>query len=745
MKKLFLSILAVATLASCSKTESAYVDQDQEIKLAPVASMLTKAETHRAIDGTKYPDNEHFTVIGYWADKDPGSVFETGTIYLNAVDFAKQQTSPYWAGAGQSYYWPKNGSLRFACYSPTEIEGGTLTHELATDTWTATDYVQSNDTEYTIDFMVAQTPPSYTAQTAAENVSVVFEHALSWIEFKVKAENAEAAKAFDVKAITVNKVSTKGDMVAKYPEKVWTVSESDLKPYEVCTDAPDLSVNAALVPNTGVLVIPQNTTTVTVTFTQNTLKDNDGELIEQSLEIPLVLDVKNTPWEPGKHYIYTIIFGLDEILINPSVEDWEDVNVNDVPATEVVVATAQEFAEAVNNASQIRLVDDIVLTQNFHINESLNIDLNGHTITCEIAPQIPFRVNDGATLTIGRGDIVSDDYIVSVNPGGKLVMNEGNYTASTTVVNVNGGEAYITGGYFVDNSTYNGQYLLNHVDAQKDNGLIEITGGTFVNFNPAEASSENPAMNFVKAGCNVISVANGSDVEYTVVPGEGDVTLSAATVATTKFNLSNGTLDGAGNSLSVTTDEIDNTFLVGTTLRFVDTQGSVTIKDVEIDGANTSVKTINSKGEEVNCGIRAIFLNGTGNNVIENVTIKNVTYTINDDSAAKTLVVKNSNLQGWTSYNPQTTSEFTKVTFTKNTVNNLGSFAPQGVTVLTNCHFEDGFTILLDRIVKYNTENSANNTVKFDKCTFGTAKTVITADNIASLCDGTYDSSVVVF
>ena len=517
MKKLFLSILAVATLASCSKTESAYVDQDQEIKLAPVASMLTKAETHKAIDGTKYPDNEHFTVIGYWANEDAGSLFEDGTTYLNAVDF--KQKGLYWAGANQAYYWPKNGSLRFACYSPTVIDGGTLTHELASDTWTATDYVQSNNTDNTIDFMVAQTPPSYTAQTAAENVSVVFEHALSWIEFKVKAENAEAAEAFDVKAITINGVSTKGSMVAKYPEKKWTVSnaDADIKSYAVCPDAPALAVEPTLVPNTGVLVIPQNTTSINITFTQNTLEDADGELIEQNLDIPLVLDVNNTPWEAGKHYIYTIIFGLDEILINPSVEDWEDVNVNDVPATEVVVATAQEFAEAVNNASQIRLVDDIVLTQNFHINESLNIDLNGHTITCEIAPQIPFRVNPGATLTIGRGDIISDDYIVSVNAGGKLVMNEGNYTAITTVVNVNGGEAYITGGYFVDNSTYNGQYLLNHVDAQKDNGLIDITGGTFVNFNPAEASSESPAMNFVRAGYKVESTVIGENTEYKVV------------------------------------------------------------------------------------------------------------------------------------------------------------------------------------------------------------------------------------
>ena len=728
MKKLFLSILAVATLASCSKTESAYVDQDQEIKLAPVASMLTKAETKKAIDGTKYPDNEHFTVIGYWANEDAGSLFEDGTTYLNAVDF--KQKGLYWAGANQAYYWPKNGSLRFACYSPTVIDGGTLTHELATDTWTATDYVQSNDTEYTIDFMVAQTPPSYTAQTAAENVSVVFEHALSWIEFKVKAENAEAAAAFDVKAITINGVSTKGSMVAKYPEKKWTVSnaDADIKPYAVCTDAPALAVEPTLVPNTGVLVIPQNTTSINITFTQNTLEDADGELIEQNLDIPLVLDVNNTPWEAGKHYIYTIIFGLDEILINPSVEDWEDVNVNDVPATEVVVATAQEFAEAVNNASQIRLVDDIVLTQNFHINESLNIDLNGHTITCEIAPQIPFRVNDGATLTIGRGDIVSDDYIVSVNAGGKLVMNEGNYTVSTTVVNVNGGEAYITGGYFVDNSTYNGQYLLNHVDAQKDNGLIEITGGTFVNFNPAEASSENPAMNFVKAGYNVTSVVNADgDTEYTVSAPEGDMTLTGTTSVTAKLSIANGVFDGANNTVSIT--ETSDSKLTTTVFGFLCPNGNVTVKDVTIDGNNA--KRTNSKGDQA--GVRAIYIDKAGTYNLENVKIQNAAYALNvNTSSAVTLNISNSELQGWTSYGSSTTATFTNVDFTvgayytTNTYssNDNGLFRPQGNTVLTDCNFAEGFYLDLGSV-------KAGNTVKLDNCKYN--GTLITADNIQSL------------
>lgn len=478
MKKLFLSILAIATLASCTKDESFYTEQDSEIKLAPVAAMSTKANVTAAIDGTAYPKAENFDVYAYWKTEDAGATFKDGTPYLtgsgSGVEFVNKDQGKFWSGA-VTYYWPKNGSLRFAAYSPSSVN---MTHEQGTDTYTLSNLVYPTNTDDTYEIMVAPTSPSYTAQTATENVSVVFEHALSWITFKVKSSE-EAANVFTVKNIVVNDVYNTGTLTANMTDdtKVWALSGEADKDINVYYDkTSSVGVNPKTLENktNGLLVLPQATTSVTVVFDQAGV--NGTPTIEnQTVTIPLVLNVENTPWEPGKHYTYTIIFDLDEILINPSIEDWEDVNVNDVPATDVEVATAQEFAEAVNNASQIRLVDDIVLTQNFHIDESLNIDLNGHTITFQTTPEIPFRVNNGATLTIGRGDIVSDDYIVSVNAGGKLVMNEGNYTASTTVVNVNGGEAYITGGYFVDNSTYNGQYLLNHVDAQKDNGLIKIT------------------------------------------------------------------------------------------------------------------------------------------------------------------------------------------------------------------------------------------------------------------------------
>lgn len=376
MKKIFFSFLAIAAIASCAKTEAVYTEADSEIKLAPVASMVTKAEVLNAIEGTTYPADEHFTVIGYWANEPAGSTFATGSTYLDAVDFAKKTTN-YWGGAEMAYYWPKNGSLRFACYSPTEIAGGKLTHNLATDKWDVEGYVQSSNTAETIDFMIAQTPASYTAATAEENVSVVFEHALSWITIKVKAQDDVAAEAFTINKVTINDVNTVANLAAEYPAKVWS-DWATPEAYEVFAGAQNVTETAEVIETVktkaGTVVIPQATTTVTIDYVQNAL-EGTPELKGQQVTVSLALDAENTPWEPGKHYVYTIIFGLDEILINPSVVDWEEVVVDDKNYDEFVYADVEVAA-----GETLTVATDAVIEGSLNVAGTL--DGAGHTLFC---------------------------------------------------------------------------------------------------------------------------------------------------------------------------------------------------------------------------------------------------------------------------------------------------------------------------------------------------------------------------
>ena len=330
MKKLVLSILAVAALASCTKSELAYTEQDAEIKLAPVTSMATKANVNGSIDGTTYPDAEDFRVTAYWTN--PANAQQTNVTYLNDVVFTKKDDSNDWGGT-QMYYWPKNGYLQFACYSPSTVTG--VTHAVATDTYSV-NYTQTNDTDETVDFMLAEKTAAYTAETAAEDVSVVFEHALSWITIKVKATDATAAGAFTIHDVIVEDVNTTGTLVAKMSDGIqygeWS-SQANPLDYAVVdqNEGIDLTTTATIVEDAdnGTVVIPQIPTSLTIVYTQNAI-NGSAVLTGQTINIPLkISDVAaNNIWEPGKHYIYTVIFSLDEILINPSVIDWTDVEVD---------------------------------------------------------------------------------------------------------------------------------------------------------------------------------------------------------------------------------------------------------------------------------------------------------------------------------------------------------------------------------------------------------------------------------
>ena len=361
MKKYILPILGLAALVACSKTEPVY-EESGEIRFAPVTSLATKAQVFNAIDGAVYPATEWFNVTAYWMNEDAGTDFKEGTVtYFSDRTFKKGTT--YWAG-DPAAYWPKNGSLRFACYSPSDVAAEEVSHDLATDTYTVTDYLQSNNTKETVDLMVAPTPGSYDAETGAKNVSVVFEHALSWISFKVVSDE-DAEGIFTIKSIVVNDVNTKGSLTAVMTgtakSKTWELSaiteEQEVNPYVMPYEVYNNEVGVVATTTSGAnyiedvtggtVVIPQPTTTVTITFDQKA----EGSAVLQNQVITLPLDLfaqqsqsavenpdveepgsepERVPleWEAGKHYIYTLKFAYeaeDQILINPSVEDWTDV------------------------------------------------------------------------------------------------------------------------------------------------------------------------------------------------------------------------------------------------------------------------------------------------------------------------------------------------------------------------------------------------------------------------------------
>ena len=517
MKKIFFSCLAIAAIASCAKTEAVYTEGETEIQLAPVTALSTKANVNGVIDGINYPTAENFNVYAYWANEAAGSQFETAETYLNNVEFKNK--GKFWGGT-TTYYWPKNGSLRFSAYSPSSLS---MAHYLASDVYELNGLTYPTNIAQSYDILVAPTTESYTAQTAAEKVSVVFEHALSWITFKlVSAEVAN--NVFTVTDVIVNDVNTHGNMVAdmKADTKTWTTAMPKAITVFDQVDGTNVTTTAAIFENGGntgtkFLALPQATTTVTINFTQNAM-EGTPKLENQTVTIPLTL-AGDEPWEAGKHYTYTVIFDLDEILINPSVEDWEEVTVPTIDATATEVTNQEELQAALSAGRNVRLTEDINLTAPIVVGEpyvtkaaaviDVTVDLNGKTIT---STKDAFEVKDGTLTIVGDGKVkaasTNGEPYCAVWAYGDAVVNiyggvyEAGYPAgdyNDLIYAKENATINIYGGEFMNSGRENA-FVLNLKDSDRATAAINVAGGKFHNFDPSDNKSETEHTNFLVEG-----------------------------------------------------------------------------------------------------------------------------------------------------------------------------------------------------------------------------------------------------
>ena len=228
----------------------------------------------------------------------------------------------------------KDGSLKFACYSPATEN---IKHNYPTDTYSKVGYVQPNETALTWDLLLAPTTGAYTAETASENVPVAFEHALAWITFQVKAKDADAENIFDIKKVTIKNVCTKANFEVKMADGIqyeeWE-KQGEKKDIVVFDGSQVVKQEAKDIETTpqGTIIIPQATegTELVIEYTQLAVPGSTAELTDQKITLPLTLNPTRSVWEPGKHYTYTLTFKVEEIRIKPTVKPWGNVNVENI-------------------------------------------------------------------------------------------------------------------------------------------------------------------------------------------------------------------------------------------------------------------------------------------------------------------------------------------------------------------------------------------------------------------------------
>lgn len=302
MKKVFfLAAAATIALSSCVKNETVYTDAQTPMEFKSFAAASTKAP----IEGTTFEQN--ISVFAVYNN--------SGKVYFPETTFEKKEVGRW--GGNPARYWPTTGKMDFAAYSPAEA--GTATATYGTETIDKIEVVcPDNDTADQKDILFGDLLNDVVCPQA-NPVAMQFHHALAQIVLKFKQGTAPAANTYQitVKKVTLNNLVLGGtlDITPAATSTIAWSAKNAAKNYEV--DATNHALTTELTALKGVLIVPNDPTTVTIVY-DITIDGNTNE-VEQTVE--LQSDPEYT-WESGKKYTYNININLKEIEINPSVEDW---------------------------------------------------------------------------------------------------------------------------------------------------------------------------------------------------------------------------------------------------------------------------------------------------------------------------------------------------------------------------------------------------------------------------------------
>ena len=351
MKKFFfIAAIASAALVSCTKNEVKEPAVQQEITFAaPVVGLQTKAIPGELTDAV-YPTGEKFNVYAVWHSGDFAG-WSSSSLYMDDVQTAYDDTYNGWRPA-ERHYWPKNGKMTFAAYSPSDLTA--TSHSYGAAGLSLTGFQVAANSANHIDVLYSKR--SYNKEkgsadntnTPYDEVDIDFLHALSSIQFTAKTAMNYGTTEIKLKNISLYGVASKGNFAEGIDETtpgdysatpVWSaqsevVAEANAYVYYYNATGQPLT-DAQWVMNgqpnqTDLICLPQtleSTATVVVTYSINPPGTNTDEV---DITLKTTIDALSADkWEPGKRYTYHLTIGLDEITFAPEVTDW----VTEVPVT----------------------------------------------------------------------------------------------------------------------------------------------------------------------------------------------------------------------------------------------------------------------------------------------------------------------------------------------------------------------------------------------------------------------------
>ncbi len=227
-------------------------------------------------------------------------------------------------------------------------------------------------------------------------------------------------------------------------------------------------------------------------------------------------------------------FVPEGLVSTKSVEDgeaWYTISKIVAKIGETTYTTLADAFSAATEGQTITVLTDIDQPSTINVTKQVTLDLNGKTISNTADLWVGdnwsfFSVQANGNLTVtGNGTIdakENDCYTFDVRDGGILTIKDGTFTGNISCVylynkeNIGVSTCNIEGGRFsikqlannVQDDKY--RYLLNCHDASyaSNTTKFNVTGGSFVNFNPANNQAEGVATNFCAAGYEAVQNDN---------------------------------------------------------------------------------------------------------------------------------------------------------------------------------------------------------------------------------------------
>lgn len=358
MKKIILIAAVAIAAAACSKTFDTNLATEKAIGFGTWAENLTKAEAR--VQGTStFLAGDTFAVSGYKETTSPAAKV---TVFDNVAVTASGDPVDKWSYETLRFWDTNYDSYTFFAVSPS----GAATIAPQAGTIAATDKTfsgKNNDILVAGKVVVEKGSKPYF--NGYNTVNLLFHHASSLVDVKVKKSSALKDNEVKIKAFQFNNIATEGKIAVssytydsvndKYlPVFTWTPTNNDgtytttsgvnevTLPVTVLEDNAFDSANTT--PNTtpagsayvinNLVVMPQDITTQTITLTYTiqgdavdhavTLNFADFDIIDNDNQE----DTKVGNWKDGKHYTFYITIDAHAIEFNASIDSWDAVYVN---------------------------------------------------------------------------------------------------------------------------------------------------------------------------------------------------------------------------------------------------------------------------------------------------------------------------------------------------------------------------------------------------------------------------------